>query len=101
MQTVQTAFHAPEGIPPKMVTDYVARWLVAVPVAAAALDQCEYGQLRVFGHRLKGSGGGYGIPPLTDMGSAIELAAGRRDITELRSQIVALEDYLKRIEILS
>jgi len=92
---------APRGIPPRMVIEYVNRCLKALPDAQTALDRCDDCYLRVFGHRLKGTGGAYGIPALTQIGSAIEDVARRGDIAELRCQFAALEAYLSRLEILS
>jgi HPt (histidine-containing phosphotransfer) domain-containing protein len=84
-----------------MVTAYVNRYLIALTVAKTALDQSDYGHLRVFGHRLSGTGAAYGIPALSQMGSAIEKAARRDDMTELWLQVDDLEEYLNRLEIFS
>ena len=100
VQTEKISVHAPQGIPPRMVTEYVNRCLVALPVAAQALQRLDYGQMRTFGHRLRGSGGAYGIPALTDIGVAIESAAGVGDVGELQRQVAALETCLNRIEVL-
>ena len=101
MQTEKTSVQAPRGVPSKMVTEYVNRCLRTLPDALAALDRSDHAYLRIFGHRLKGTGGAYGIPALTEIGSAIEAAAGRDDATELRRQVASLEECLNRIEILS
>jgi HPt (histidine-containing phosphotransfer) domain-containing protein len=91
---------APAGIPPAMVTEYVHRCLTAVPVLHVALDRSDYEHMRIFGHRLKGSGGAYGIPALTEIGCAIEAAAIGNDRAELQRQVAALEECLSRIEVL-
>ena len=101
MQTEKILVQAPRGIPPKMLTDYLNRCLAALPVARAALDQSDYGHMRIFGHRLRGSGGAYGMPALTEIGSAIEKAALKANTAELRLQLAALEACLERMEILS
>ena len=101
MQTAKILIRAPEGIPPRMVKDYVGRCHTALQGAAAALDHSDYGQLVVFGHRLKGSGGAYGMPALTVIGSAIEDAARRANLNELRQKVVDLEQYLELVEIAS
>ena len=100
MQAEKIAVQAPPGIPPRMVTEYVNRCLTALPVAMTALDRSDYDHMRVLGHRLKGSGGAYGIPALTEMGSVIEEAALRGDTAELRREFAELEAYLRRVEIL-
>jgi HPt (histidine-containing phosphotransfer) domain-containing protein len=100
MQTEKILLQAPTGIPARMVTDYVNRYLIALPVAKTALEKSDYGHMRVLGHRLSGTGGAYGIPALTRIGSAIEDAARRDDTPELRRQVSDLEAYLSRLEIL-
>ena len=101
MQTEKISVHAPQGIPPRMVTEYINRCLVALPVAAQALDRSDFSAMRVFGHRLRGSGGAYGIPALTEIGCAIESAAVLSDAGALQRQVTALETCLNRLEVLS
>ena len=91
----------PPGIPASMLRAYVNRCRASLPAAKAALERYDHGHLRVFGHQLKGTGRAYGIPGLTEMGLLIEGAAGRDDGAELRCQLVALEVYLGRLDILS
>lgn len=82
-----------------MVNAYVQRCRAALPDVEAALDRLDYKYLRVYGHGLKGSGGGYGIPRLTEIGAVIEAAAKRGETAELQNQLATLEVYLNRIEI--
>jgi HPt (histidine-containing phosphotransfer) domain-containing protein len=89
----------PPGLPASMVAEYIDRCLAALPAARAALDGLRLDYLRVYGHGLKGSGGGYGIPRLTEMGSGIEDAARRADAAALRNQFAQLEIYLSRLDI--
>lgn len=100
METQKISVPAPAGIPASMVTAYVRRCVAALEESMAALDRLDYGYLRVYGHRLKGSGGGYGLPLLSKIGLVIEEAAKRGDAAELQGQLAALEAYLSRIEIL-
>ena|SRR5579864_3500037 len=99
LQTERISVQAPSSIPVRMVEDYVNRCITALPVVKTALERLAYGDVRVFGHRLRGTGGAYGIPVLTEMGSAIEEAAQRSNTAELQRQVAALEAYLSRIEI--
>jgi HPt (histidine-containing phosphotransfer) domain-containing protein len=101
VQTEKISVRAPEGIPPRMVAEYVNRSLAALPVVMEALDRSDFDHMRIFGHRLRGSGGAYGIPALTVIGSAMEKAALENDPTELRLQVAALEACLNQVEILS
>ena len=77
MQVEKASIQPPSGIPASMVAAYVQRWVTALPDARAALAGSDHDALRVLGHRLKGSGGGYGISQLTEIGTRIEEAAKR------------------------
>lgn len=101
MQTEKILVHAPPGVPSRLLVEYVSRCRSALPDLQTALDQSDHGQMRVFGHRLRGTGGAYGFPPLTEIGSLIEQASSSGDIAELRRHVAALEAYLSRIEIVS
>jgi HPt (histidine-containing phosphotransfer) domain-containing protein len=94
------SIQAPAGIPASMVVQYVERCIAGLPHVKADLDSLNYERLRVYGHGLKGSGGGYGIPRLSEVGALIEAAARHGDTAELQQQVAALETYLQQIQIL-
>ena len=48
---------------------------------------------------MKGSGGGYGFDGITAIGKAIEIAAKAQDSGEIERQVVELETYLERMDI--
>lgn len=93
--------HAPAGLPPKLVSGYVTNCCKATAAAKAAMNRSDYEQTSILGHRLKGTGGAYGIPVLTEIGSLIEEASLRGDTSEVQRQVARLEEYLGRIEIIS
>jgi HPt (histidine-containing phosphotransfer) domain-containing protein len=64
-----------------------------------ALKQGDYETIRVLGHSMKGSGGGFGFDPITEMGGAIETAAKAGDSTTIQTKLDELEMYLKSVEI--
>jgi HPt (histidine-containing phosphotransfer) domain-containing protein len=64
-----------------------------------ALEQADFSTVQTLGHRMKGDGGGYGFDGLSDIGSALELAAARRDRDSIRRQLAKLVEYLDRIHI--
>jgi HPt (histidine-containing phosphotransfer) domain-containing protein len=84
-----------------MVSAYVDKCRAALPALKTAVNDSEFEFLRVYGHRLKGSGGAYGFPALTTMGASIEQAANGKNTSELRTQAAALEAYLGRIEVVA
>lgn len=59
----------------------------------------DYETIRTLGHRLKGDGGGYGFPALSEIGGTLELAAGRHDQPAIQRLITQLEDYLGRVAV--
>jgi len=64
------------------------------------LKQAEYDQIRIIGHSLKGSGGGYGFDYLTEVGSEIEKEAELKNKKKIKVLINELKDYLNNIEII-
>ncbi len=53
----------------------------------------------MLGHSMKGSGGGYGFDYVSEAGKLIEDAAMDSDVESLEAQIIKLEDYLNRVEV--
>lgn len=55
-------------------------------------------QLRVWAHQLKGAGGGYGFPGLTEAATELEGACDAHDADRINQAVEYLIDYLNRIE---
>ena len=64
-----------------------------------ALKEGDYETIRVIGHGMKGSGGGYGFNAITEMGAIIESAAKNKDVAEIQKQMKDLSTYLESVEI--
>jgi len=64
------------------------------------LQESEYDQIRIIGHSMKGSGGGYGFDYLTEIGSKIEKKAELENKDEIKKLIEELKNYLNNIEII-
>ena len=64
-----------------------------------SLDAGEFDKIKRLGHRMKGSGGGYGFDKITDIGAILEQAAHQQDSHLVKEQLEILEDYLGRVEI--
>lgn len=65
----------------------------------AALGNGDFDAIRVIGHSMKGSGGGYGFDKITELGRSIELAArgcNHEDIVKFLDELLV---YLERIVI--
>jgi PAS domain S-box-containing protein len=68
-----------------------------------ALDRGDYEGIRSIGHKMRGSGTGYGFPRITAAGERLELAAERREeekirehVEELSKSLDAIDEVLKR-----
>ena len=59
------------------------------------LDSVAFDSLRTFGHNIKGSGGMYGFDEITTRGAAIESAAIKENLEDIKSHFDALEVFLK------
>lgn len=68
----------------------------------AILDALGRGDMEcvwIIGHSMKGSGGGYGFPTVSEVGAALEQAAKDSDGDAVRTALERLQDYLARVEV--
>jgi HPt (histidine-containing phosphotransfer) domain-containing protein len=70
--------------------------LARLPALMAAED---FDALRGIGHKLRGSGGGYGLDPLTEIGERMENAAKAKDKTALEAQAKELKGFLEDVQV--
>ena len=64
-----------------------------------ALESEDLEALRITGHSMKGTGGGYGFDALSAIGAAVETAAKAGELQTIREQVEALVDYLDRLQV--
>jgi signal transduction histidine kinase/CheY-like chemotaxis protein len=84
-----------------VVPEYLDKRRRDVPAMLTSLGFSDYESIRVLGHNMKGSGGGFGFPLLSEIGAKIEKAALDRDAAAVRGQIDALATYLNDIQMRS
>ena len=72
------------------------RDLVAI---RAALAQHNFEPIRLIGHNIKGTGGGYGFDFISTIGDELEQAASRADETAIIKITGKLADYLGRLNV--
>ena len=70
-----------------------------VAAMLAALDQADYQAIRELGHKMSGTGGGYGFPRITTIGGAIEKAAMEQSPGEIRVLAGELSRYIEQVEV--
>lgn len=63
-----------------------------------ALAQNDFEKVRVLGHNLKGSGGAYGFPNLTEIGASLETSGKTQDGGLARSATDRLAEFLSAQE---
>lgn len=92
------------SIPPilrEMAPEYLKRRRGDLPVIESALDRGDFNAIRVLGHQLKGSGGGYGFEQLSEIGRLLEESAKQQDPARIRLHMEALSDFLDRVRIVT
>lgn len=82
-----------------LIPRYIDRRHKEIEAFRASLSTGDFEALRVGGHSLKGSGGGYGFAPLTKIGGAIESAAKAKDSAAIEAALAEYADYMQRIEV--
>ncbi|MGH8606285.1 MAG: Hpt domain-containing protein [Gammaproteobacteria bacterium] len=70
-----------------------------VCVMREAMAYADYERIRILGHSIKGSGGGYGFDTITELGACIESAAMVGDRVQIMQALEALNEYLERVQV--
>ncbi|HEY3741459.1 MAG TPA: response regulator, partial [Bryobacteraceae bacterium] len=96
--SIQVAIHP-------LLADYVPGYLSARRKDAAQMtdliERSDFDRLRHFGHNMKGTGAGYGLPELTRLGRELERAAIEHDSGALTELVATLNDHLGRVELVT
>jgi len=82
-----------------LIPGYFANRHKDIHAMREALAQGDYETIRVLGHSMKGSGGGYGFDTITEIGSSIEQAARDREPDAIRRWVGELLTYLERVQV--
>ncbi len=82
-----------------LIPGYLAHRKMDVAALREAVDKHDLDTVRILGHSMKGSGGGYGFQTITDIGMVLEKNAQQGLDDGIRAQIQGLEEYLRQIEI--
>ena len=82
-----------------LIPRYLARRREEIASLRAGLDARDFEALRIIGHSLKGSGGGYGFPALSDIGARIEKAAVAADAAALERLLAEHADHIERLHV--
>lgn len=97
-QSLKIIVHIDPDLEP-LIPGYLANRRKDIVAIGEALENKNLDKIRIIGHSMKGSGGGYGFDDITDIGMMMEKAAKEGRSDDIRIQTKRLEDYLRRIEI--
>ena len=76
---------------------YLANCRLNVVAMQSALDKADFEAVTILGHNMRGSGGGFGFPGITEIGAGLERAAEKADMAATRKWVADLSVYLDRI----
>jgi CheY-like chemotaxis protein/anti-sigma regulatory factor (Ser/Thr protein kinase) len=82
-----------------LIPRYVENRFKDVEIIRKALDAGDFETIRTSGHKMKGSGGGYGFDEISRLGQLIEAAGQDGDAPALAQSLELLRDYLERLDI--
>jgi HPt (histidine-containing phosphotransfer) domain-containing protein len=83
-----------------LIPGYLANRGKDITAIKNALANKDWESVRILGHSMKGSGGGYGFETITDIGMLMEKAGKEGCDKDISLQVKRLEDYLRQIEII-
>ncbi len=90
----------PDGLG-QLIPEYLEERRKEAPELLGLLAVADFEGLERAAHKLKGSGGSYGFPDLSQIGSDLEQAAKSSDIQACRGSLAALDNYLRRVRLRS
>jgi len=97
-QSLKVVVHIDQDLEP-LIPGYLENREKDIAAISEALEKNDLDKIRILGHSMKGSGGGYGFDDITDIGMMVEKAAKEGRSEDIRIQTKRLKDYLRRIEI--
>ncbi len=82
-----------------VVPSYLDKRRKEVPQYRQALANQDFDAIRMLGHKMKGTGAGYGFAELTAIGAALEQAALRADVPAILAKVEDLARYVEGVEL--
>ena len=82
-----------------VVPAYLDKRRKDIPTYRRALENQDFETLSMLGHKMKGTGAGYGFPVLTEIGGAIERAALSKDSGSIAADVDRLARYVDNVKL--
>lgn len=83
----------------KILPSFLARRNEDIKSMFEGLERGDYEAIRVFGHRMKGTGGAYGLDAISDIGRSLEQVSKEENDEEIQRLLCLFSDYLERVEV--
>jgi CheY-like chemotaxis protein len=84
----------------KLVPEYLANRRADLDALRMHIENGAWDRIKAIGHKMKGTGRGYGMPRISEIGRALEGAGADRDTGRARAGADALEAFLERVNAL-
>ncbi len=81
----------------RLMVRYLGQREQDVDALRAALDICDFEQIRVKGHNLFGSGSAYGLDRISELGASLERTAEKADAEAVAALIDELEAFVRDV----
>ena len=81
-----------------LIPGYLANRRRDIAAIKTAIANADYARARILGHSMRGSGGGYGFPVITEIGASLEVAALAEDTVAIEAACGRLLDYLDHVQ---
>ncbi|HKW99402.1 MAG TPA: ATP-binding protein [Bryobacteraceae bacterium] len=82
-----------------VIPGYLANRRRDVESMRGALDRGDFELIRSIGHKMSGTGGGYGFARITELGAALERAALAQNAEAVLTCVADLAKYLEQVEV--
>ena len=82
-----------------LVPDYLENRDKDIKSISESLEKGDFESVRIIGHSMKGSGGGYGFDRISEIGKTIEDSAKEKNLNEIKKGVEQLSHYLQNVEV--
>jgi len=96
--TDEFVVHVEQGME-DVVPAYLEKRRKDIETYRLAIGSSDFDLLRMLGHKMKGTGTGYGFPVLTEIGDAIERAALKKDTAAATAAVDRLAGYVEKVKL--
>lgn len=83
----------------ELIPYYLTSCYKELDILQDAVVRMDFETLCDLSHKMKGSGGGYGLDRITEIGSKLESSAKAHDVSAIALGLADLRDYLERVEV--